>query len=483
MISIGPRRERGEDYRMMLARQLMGGDGMRGGGAVGAAAGAGSQIIGALLAKRAQDDQRQQMAADQAQNRAYLSAALRQMSGTPSGTTTLAGGDQIEWEAQAPDMMAAGRTLAQNPDTAGMGTEVLFQALARKQGLADRDEERAYADRVRAEERAARAAEMDQQRAFQRELVGMRGQSNQFNDMLTAAGIQPGTPEARAFIDANFGKGSVETKPTAVAQIGSGFAGGTPTDVLYDPNNMIDRQQARIDAQEAAKAQAQARAAAGQASGDLAQAAQMQAANEIAYTGPLATVNQWGNQFLGMVGNEAARQRASAFETLEAGGADMARAERTPGEGAVSDFDAKQFLKIVPGPGRTEEFNTRALQAREAAFRATQDKVQFLDEFRRRNGNLTGAEDAWLRYSQANPILNPELDLNRPETLLNPNRQDWRTFFGLTPAQPAPAPAPGAGPQSGGMVTVTNGTETLMIPAEDVPAAQRDGYRVLGGGQ
>lgn len=416
----------------------------------------GTTLVGAYAGRKADEALAQSREADRQTKAALLASALRAGTTQAPRSETFQDGTTINWEGRKgnPEEMAA--ILAGNPLTAETGLSLQLQNLDMER------ENQRYAREIEDQRRAAEEQRnflMNQSRATQefqarenqltRAAQAANRSPDQFTAMLNAAGITVGSPEAREFIDANFGPKSTaapQQVTEATKAIGTGFAGGSPTNALYDPGNMIDRNQARIDAQEAAKAQANARAAAAAAGGDLGQARQMMAANEAAYTGPLAGINQYGNQFLGMLGNKEAAARASAYETLESGAADMARAERTPGEGAVSDFDAKQFLKIVPGPNRSEAFNVRALQAREQAFVTAQERAQFLEEFRRRNGNMVGAEDSWLRYAKDNPILNPDMDLEKPETMLNPRRKSWKVYFGLEQVPVADATPDGATP-------------------------------------
>lgn len=243
MIDIGPQRKM--DRRMLMAQQLMQGGQTSGTGhwSDGLARGV-NQMLGAYLTKQYGREQEQKDAADKAQNQAFLSSALRQMSGTPGGTQQFSDGTAIDWQAQQPDMMAAGQTLAANPDTADMGTEVLFKALARKQGIADRDEERAYEGRIRGEDRAARQAEMEAQREFQREMVNARGPASapanvqewQYFNSLSPEDQQRFLGMKRAAQTLNLGNEQVVLDPLT-GQPRTSMQMGAAPEVRIDPEN------------------------------------------------------------------------------------------------------------------------------------------------------------------------------------------------------------------------------------------------------
>jgi len=131
----------------------------------------------------------------------------------------------------------------------------------------------------------------------------------------------------------------------------------------------------------------------------------------------------------------------NAAQEMDGISADAARDERQPGEGAVSDFDAKQFKLIVPSTSRTPEVNAKIIEARQAANNMVIQRAQYLRDYQTAYGHLHGAESAWKQYANDNPIYSRE-----KEGELNPNRVDYRTYFskGRTapnPAQPGGAPA------------------------------------------
>jgi hypothetical protein len=469
-------RDPSQDRRLLIARLLAEQAQRPVGNAIGAAAQGAEKIVQALMLKRSLNED----ATDRAGGNATMQNAARLMGGQPAESVTYPGQDgadptTINWQERKPDPRMAIANLLANPQTAGVG----MQQQGRLQENEDWQNRFATTDAAAVERANTAEAGAERRQAAllqnQRDLAGL---NNTSEERRAAAALA----QARALAESS-GQRTVETSdgvflvsrdgsmkrlgglppkkdvpaPKPPGTIGTGFAGGTPTDVLYDPTDKVDQQQALVDAREGAKIQGASRTAAETAIGDLAQNRQMQSANDAITPGWLATPKYWANRTLGAFGNTGAQQRATAYETLESGGAALARNQRQPGEGAVSDFDAKQFLKMVPGTSRTKEFNSRALEVRSAMDKVAQDKTDFLDAFRRQNKNLVGAEDAWLRYATANPVVNPSIDIAKPDSFLNPGRKGWQEYFGVAasaggapdaaPALPAggtPAPATAA---------------------------------------
>lgn len=103
--------------------------------------------------------------------------------------------------------------------------------------------------------------------------------------------------------------------------------------------------------------------------------------------------------------------------------AKVARQNRTPGEGAISDFDANQFLKMSYGKDKPTETNQALIRARRMANDATIQRRQFGEWYKGRYNSLNGMPEAWDRYAQDNPIFSGE-------GMLNSKRMEWRSYFG-----------------------------------------------------
>lgn len=114
---------------------------------------------------------------------------------------------------------------------------------------------------------------------------------------------------------------------------------------------------------------------------------------------------------------------------LDAIQSEVARSKRQPGEGAISDFDAQQFLAMTYGKDKPTETNRSLIQAQRLADDSAIQRRQFVEWHYNTFGSTTGAEEAWDRYVQDNPIFSPESEsAGRP--ILNDRRSNWREYFG-----------------------------------------------------
>lgn len=114
---------------------------------------------------------------------------------------------------------------------------------------------------------------------------------------------------------------------------------------------------------------------------------------------------------------------------LDAIQARVARQERQPGEGAISDFDAQQFLAMTYGKDKPTKTNQALIRAQRVAAEAPIQRRQFGEWYRQKFGTLSGFEEAWDRYSQDNPIFDPASE-TRGEAVLSARRLGWREYFG-----------------------------------------------------
>lgn len=106
---------------------------------------------------------------------------------------------------------------------------------------------------------------------------------------------------------------------------------------------------------------------------------------------------------------------------------DLARKQKQPGEGSVSNFDAQQFVRATLA--RTKEYKAneniaKALKARNSVIR---DKMRFFNDYAAVNdNNLAGAQQAWNEYLEANPIFDP---VQPGAFKLNDKRVGYRDWF------------------------------------------------------
>jgi len=127
----------------------------------------------------------------------------------------------------------------------------------------------------------------------------------------------------------------------------------------------------------------------------------------------------------------------------------MARGQRVPGEGTVSDFDAAQFLKMTGGLTMDKATNEKFVKAQKAALELADEKQRFREAFVQANGTLQGVETLWKQYTNANTIFDKSGNMN-------PNRQSWADYYasraqkalrGENPDAPAGTVAPRITPE------------------------------------
>lgn len=106
----------------------------------------------------------------------------------------------------------------------------------------------------------------------------------------------------------------------------------------------------------------------------------------------------------------------------------QARLERQPGEGAISDFDAAQFVAMTYGADKPTETNRALIQAQRVANDARLQKREFDEWYWNTYGTTSGSQEAWRVYAQENPIFDPNSQ-RTGQARLNPSRQNWREYF------------------------------------------------------
>lgn len=113
---------------------------------------------------------------------------------------------------------------------------------------------------------------------------------------------------------------------------------------------------------------------------------------------------------------------------LDALQARQARLERQPGEGAISDFDAAQFVAMTYGKDKPMETNRALIQAQRVANDAVLQRREFDEWYFSQYGTTVGSQEAWRVYAQENPIFDPASQRDGTATL-NRNRATWREYF------------------------------------------------------
>lgn len=88
----------------------------------------------------------------------------------------------------------------------------------------------------------------------------------------------------------------------------------------------------------------------------------------------------------------------------------------------MSDFDAKQFIKMSGGLDKSQKANEVFVAAQKAAIELADERQRFREAFVQANGTTQGAETLWRQYTNANTIFDKSGNLNQ-------NRQSWADYY------------------------------------------------------
>src|SRR5688572_22347310 len=91
------------------------------------------------------------------------------------------------------------------------------------------------------------------------------------------------------------------------------------------------------------------------------------------------------------------------YAEMESITARLAPAQRIPGSGATSDYDAKQFERATVGVDKPKPTNTNIANAVIARSKLLQDYADFRNTYLEQNGTLQGADRYWKQYVDKNP--------------------------------------------------------------------------------
>lgn len=144
--------------------------------------------------------------------------------------------------------------------------------------------------------------------------------------------------------------------------------------------------------------------------------------------GLLSKQKTGGMYALPVVGDALAMFDPEARE-IKALSSQKARLQRQPGEGTISDFDARMFQTMVPGLSQPLATNKALILAERIGASNGQDRRAFADWYHDRFNTTSGMNEAWRTYAESNPIFDPRSEqTGRP--MLNDKRQNWRQYFG-----------------------------------------------------
>lgn len=318
-------------------------------------------------------------------------------------------------------MEAMASVLAGNPNTADMGMNITLakmqgdQAFDRQRQLIT--DERGYNEKQTEEKRlweakqlekrltnnlevAKAKGDMDMQRTLETMLVEHR---MKFGDMGSVAGGNPQTVPVSA---------PEEQKPTVGAL-------GAP---LPDTNPLEG-----LPPQEAAKLAASLRKEAiGKFQGD--EEAVQNAQNMVRDLDRFITLMDEGLDTGGQYNIPGAEYVASGLspEVAEAKSIvdKMTPIMRQGLPGAASERDTAMFRSATVGLTKPEQANRNIAAGLKLAQQNLLDKREFQQAYFDQNKHLQGADRAWNKYLESNPIFKEGKDYK-----LNEDRQDWRSFF------------------------------------------------------
>lgn len=218
------------------------------------------------------------------------------------------------------------------------------------------------------------------------------------------AGLEPGTQEYREFI-MNGGEPagnslSVKTSDgTSISWGPSGVAPGSDPLTTATPRDQgkLAESMSSADASYITVEKEKARAAEDLV--DLSTRLET-LSGEVGYTGP-------GGKLLGSIddairvlpGDSGAR---GAFRSASTE-AQLLFTERT--KGAITEREMALFASAVPSLSQTPEANKMIAQSLKAGAERVKARANFMEEWAGKYGSLEGANDAWGRYINANPIL------------------------------------------------------------------------------
>lgn len=128
-----------------------------------------------------------------------------------------------------------------------------------------------------------------------------------------------------------------------------------------------------------------------------------------------------------IVGKLPMQWGSDAVAQMDKIGIEQSRKMRQPGEGAMSDFDAKQFAKASLSTSNRYATNRAIGTALIGAKQNELDYKQFRRDYLEQNKTLAESENYWKKYLEANPIFDKS---SKADTLnLNQNRQNYRDWF------------------------------------------------------
>jgi hypothetical protein len=118
----------------------------------------------------------------------------------------------------------------------------------------------------------------------------------------------------------------------------------------------------------------------------------------------------------------------AAEQEMDAITAEVSRKMKQPGEGSVSDFDARMFINATVARTKGYGANKNIAEAYKIMRRNEIDRISFLQDFAAVNGHLRGADAEWRDYIESNPIFIPHP--TKPGVIVvNTKRPTYKDYF------------------------------------------------------
>jgi hypothetical protein len=115
---------------------------------------------------------------------------------------------------------------------------------------------------------------------------------------------------------------------------------------------------------------------------------------------------------------------AARFRTVAA---NMQRNAYVPGEGQISNFERELFAQANLDLGRPMKTNYDLIEANRVAADRAIERAKFYDRYFAVNRSMSGADELWDQYLNANPIL---MQNEQGEIVSNPNRaKSYEEYF------------------------------------------------------
>lgn len=135
-----------------------------------------------------------------------------------------------------------------------------------------------------------------------------------------------------------------------------------------------------------------------------------------------------GADLAGRAGNPATSEMRAIVDR-------MAPAMREAGSGAMSDRDVAMYRNSVVGLNKPGPTNQALAEVIAAGAQRTADRLEFLESWAQKNRTLLGAQSAWMKYANSNPLFDSTGGTTRPRRNV-PTWQEWTASGGAgVPAQ------------------------------------------------